>query len=318
MTRPGLDSPFAIAVLFALFVPIVRPAPGTAQSPRDRLLVDAAWLSDHLERPELVVLHVGPAEDYDAGHIPGARHLDLRDVAAPADGDEPALSLELPAPGAVAATLEALGVGEGSRVVVYSGPERMTHATRVLFTLDWIGLGHRSALLDGGLPAWQAAGGRTVSGDAAVVEESAMDTAALDPRTRPGALATADWLHQHLDDDRVTIVDARDPVHYDGTRATHLNGSPVRKGHVPGAANLPQRQLFDEAMRLRPERELRALFDAAGYQPGDTVVAYCHIGQFATAVVFAARTLGYDVRLYDGSFQEWGSHDHLPVTAPQP
>jgi thiosulfate/3-mercaptopyruvate sulfurtransferase len=105
-------------------------------------------------------------------------------------------------------------------------------------------------------------------------------------------------------------------VHYDGVQATFFHREPVRKGHIPGAASVPYNSLFDDELRLRPAAELREIFAGAGVEPGQTVVGYCHLGQFATAMLFAARTLGYPVKLYDGSFQEWGRLESLPVEGP--
>jgi thiosulfate/3-mercaptopyruvate sulfurtransferase len=89
-----------------------------------------------------------------------------------------------------------------------------------------------------------------------------------------------------------------------------------RNGHIPGAASVPWASLYDEeSARLKSADELRAVFAAAGFEPGDTVVGYCHIGQYATAMLFAARSLGYDIRLFDGSFQEWARDPASPVEA---
>jgi thiosulfate/3-mercaptopyruvate sulfurtransferase len=103
-------------------------------------------------------------------------------------------------------------------------------------------------------------------------------------------------------------VDARPPAFYDGVR----EGQNGKKGHIRGAGNVPYDGVAGEDGVFLSADELRAMFEKAGVKPGDTVVGYCFIGQYATAMLFAARTLGYDVRLYDGSFEDWARRD-LPV-----
>ncbi len=185
----------------------------TARSPRDRLVVDVDWLAEHLDDPDLVLLHIGDEDDYAAAHIPGARHLHTRDIAAPEDHEGgTGLSLQLPEPAVAERVFEGLGIGDDSRVVVYWGGNWVTSATRAVFTLDWIGLGDRTAVLDGGMPAWQAAG-HPVTAE----RPGPPRPADLTPRPRPELVATADWVEDHLDADGYRIIDARAPVHYDGS-----------------------------------------------------------------------------------------------------
>src|SRR5687767_7114250 len=135
-----------------------RASIGTlAPPPRDSLLVDPAWLAEHLDDPNLVLLHVGDRAEYDREHIPGARYVSQQEVAAPRE--EGALYLQLPAPEALRETLEGLGISDESRIVVYYGDDWVSPATRVVFTLDWAGLGERTSLLDGGMRMWKKAGG---------------------------------------------------------------------------------------------------------------------------------------------------------------
>ncbi|HUE76803.1 MAG TPA: rhodanese-like domain-containing protein [Longimicrobiales bacterium] len=304
--RPGR----VLAGILGLSALTVSAAAVEAQSTRERLLVDAGWLAERLDHADLVLLHVGSEEEYAAGHIPGARHITLDAISAPEDHAAGSrMSLELPDPEVLARTLEDLGISDDSRVVVYWGSDWVTPAARVVFTLDWIGLGGRTVVLQGGMPAWQAAGG------AVTAHVPTARRGRVTPRPRPELVVSADWVHERLTDPAYRVVDARAAVHYDGIQPTYLHRRPVRLGHVPGAASIPAFELVDEAGRIRSEPELRALFQASGVEAGQTVVGYCHLGQYATLLLFAARTLGYDVKLYDGSFQEWGSQDR-PVELP--
>jgi thiosulfate/3-mercaptopyruvate sulfurtransferase len=92
--------------------------------------------------------------------------------------------------------------------------------------------------------------------------------------------------------------------------------SPHRTGHIAGAKSVPFTGIADDENVFRSQSDLAALFAKAGVKPGDTVVGYCHIGQQATGTLFAARLLGYPVKLYDGSFEDWSAHADLPVENP--
>jgi thiosulfate/3-mercaptopyruvate sulfurtransferase len=104
------------------------------------------------------------------------------------------------------------------------------------------------------------------------------------------------------------LVDARAPVIYKGIEPT-MGG---KAGHIRGAINIPFTEITDTSMRIDKSR-LASLFERSGVKPGDTIVAYCHVGQQATLVLFAARLLGHPVMLYDGSFQDWAVNNRGPV-----
>ena len=91
-----------------------------------------------------------------------------------------------------------------------------------------------------------------------------------------------------------------------------MNG-PQRTGHIAGAKSVPFTEITDDNLKLKSVPELNALFAKAGVKPGDTVVGYCHIGQQATGMLFAARLTGHPVLLYDGSFEDWSAHTSYPV-----
>ena len=301
MIRPTVRLAAAVAILVAS--PAASRASIGSTYPfveRGDLLVDAAWLAEHLDDPALVLLHVGERQEYDREHIPGARFVSQNDLAL--SREEGALYLELPEPAVLRATLEGPGVSDDSRIVVYYGNDWVSPATRVVFTLDWAGFGGRTSLLDGGMQAWKRAGG------AVTAEPPAVRRGRLSPaKTRP-IVVDAAWVSGHAARAGNRLIDARAPMFYDGPpHGEH------RPGHIPGAANLPFTEVVSDSLFVRPPAELRRLFTAAGVQPGDTVVAYCHIGLQATVVLFAARTLGHPVRLYDGSFDDWSRRTELPV-----
>jgi thiosulfate/3-mercaptopyruvate sulfurtransferase len=119
-------------------------------------------------------------------------------------------------------------------------------------------------------------------------------------------------VREHTGKPGFAIIDARVPDFYNGTQVGGSKERPHKAGHILGAKNVPNSTLVDEKMNIQSAAAIKAAFDKAGVKPSDKLVVYCHIGQQATAIIFAARTLGYNAVLYDGSFEEWSKKD-LPV-----
>jgi thiosulfate/3-mercaptopyruvate sulfurtransferase len=290
---------------------VTMAAPAWAASAREPLVVSPAKLARQLGQRDLVILQVGDRAAYEAGHIPGARLVSLADFAAPMGGE--ALILELPDPEVLRTRLAALGISDRSRIVVAPSREGgIQSATRVIFTLDAAGLGARTQLLDGGTPAW-AAEGRPL----ATTPAPQPAPGRLSPiRYRP-LIVDADFVRKHASAPGYRIVDSRTPEFYSGARRGGSPNRPHKGGHIPGAANVPFTDVTRPDLKLSSPDEIAARFKAAGVKRGDTVITYCHVGQQATATLFAARTLGLNVKLYDGSFEEWSRLDG-PVAASAP
>lgn len=293
-----------VATSLIVAAALTAAPPALAQaSPRDAMVVTADWLKEHVRDKDLVILHVGHREDYDAGHIEGARFIGMESLgASQANG----LQLEMLSPEELHKQLVALGITDKSRTIVYFSPGMIPAATRVIFTLEAVGLGERTSLLDGGLPEWRRL--------------SYPLTAAL-PEVKPGALAPlkmkpqvvdAKVVQAHIRAPGYRIIDARAAMFYDGLQAGGGGAEPHLKGHIASAGSVPFTSVTGPDFKLTSATELAAAFKSAGVHPGDKLIIYCHVGWQGTAVVFAARSLGMDAVLYDGSFQDW-SKRKLPV-----
>jgi thiosulfate/3-mercaptopyruvate sulfurtransferase len=289
---------FLLAAMLALA--LVQPA--FAATARERLVVEPAWLAGRLGDPSLVILQVGDPAGYAAGHIPGAHLVSLADFAAPPRGPDP-LILELPEPEALRARLMALGVSQRSRIVVVPTRDGIQSATRVVFTLDAAGLGRRAVLLNGGMAAWAATGG------ALSTEVPAPRPGRLRPIRFKPLVVDADFVKAHAHRRGYVVVDARAPEFFSGAKSGGTVARPHKAGHIAGARNVPFVEVTTPDQKLASPEAIAARFKAAGVKKGDTVVAYCHVGQQASATLFAARTLGLDVLLYDGSFEDWSRRD---------
>jgi thiosulfate/3-mercaptopyruvate sulfurtransferase len=266
-------------------------------APPDTLLVTPAWLSAHLGQPGLVVIHADrDRAAYDSGHIAGSTYLALASIIVERDG----IPNELPALAALDSTLEAVGIGDGTRVIITGDP---LAAARLFFTLDYLGHGDRAALLDGGTAAWVAAGFPVATELVPPVR------GALTPRPRSEVLVDAAWVRSHLGDSTVALLDARPPADYAGTP-----GSSSPSGHIPGARNIFWKTTMGGAPPVLLDRAaLLAMFHAAGAAPGDVVVTYCNTGVQASFLYFVARYLGYEVKMYDASFAEWRQLAGMPI-----
>jgi thiosulfate/3-mercaptopyruvate sulfurtransferase len=205
---------------------------------------------------------------------------------------------EFPAADSMAAMLRTAGVA-GDSFLIIGEP---IPAGRAFAAFDYLGLGDRAALLDGGVAA--LASMPSTADSAPRDGELAIDV-------RRDMIVDAQWVHDRMNDSGVAILDARPPAEFSGETPGDGVGRP---GHIPGARNVFWQTLVrspDDA-RLKDEAELRRMFEEAGAAPGDTVVAYCRTGGQASFLYTVARHLGYDVRLYDGSFVDW-SRTEYPV-----
>jgi thiosulfate/3-mercaptopyruvate sulfurtransferase len=120
-------------------------------------------------------------------------------------------------------------------------------------------------------------------------------------------IVDVETVSEYSDQPGYALVDARSYEYFSGAREGR-----VKTGHIPGAGSAHWMEMVDDSLHLKSAAELEQVFLSAGVEPGDTIIGYCHIGQYATVALFAARTLGHEVRLYDGSFQDWAARD-LPV-----
>jgi thiosulfate/3-mercaptopyruvate sulfurtransferase len=286
---------------FATFLAFL-PAAGMAvncggHGDRGAMLVTPEWLAAHARDANLVVLAVGPPKQYAEAHIPGSALVAPGDIAVTG-----ALDLELPPMADLAQAFGKMGVNDDSRIVLYAMTDWTPATARVYLTLDAMGLGPRTSILDGGFVAWKAEH-QPVSAHVPTAKPGK-----ITPCPQSDVIASFDFVRTNLHRTGVDIVDARAPEYYSGATPSHN-----RAGHIPGATNIPYTSVVDAQGKLKPVETLRQQFAAAGVKPGDRIVAYCHIGQQASQIYFVSRYLGYDVQLYDGSWDEWSKHPELPV-----
>jgi thiosulfate/3-mercaptopyruvate sulfurtransferase len=267
-------------------------------------LVSTGWLAEHLGEPGLVVVDSSwhmPAsgrsgrDEFLRAHIPGARFLDVDEVA---DRSNPSPHM-LPSAEQFGAAMERIGVSRGDRIVVYDNSPLRT-AARGWFTLRHFGA-EQVAVLDGGFQKWLEEGRPTESG------EPPQRNAHFEAEESEGVASKA----QILAGPGCALVDARGKPRFEATEPEPRAG--VAGGHIPGARNLPFGMLYKEDGTVKPLAELRRLFDEAGLDPAKPFIASCGSGVTATSLIFAAHLLGGDGgRLYDGSWTEWGSDPATP------
>jgi thiosulfate/3-mercaptopyruvate sulfurtransferase len=290
--------PLLLGVMLLVRMAMGGPACGS-HGDRGSLLVNTAWMAEHLHDANLAILAVGDRADFEAGHIPGSVYLDYAELRR--TGSNPTLQTEMRTMPELG-VFEKAGVSNGSRIVLYMLKDWITPTARAYLTLDAMGLGAQAALLDGGFPAWRAA-------QLAVTNEvRAVKPGKVEPCPPGDVIVTLEYVKANLNRPGVTIADARLAEFYSGA-----SPSMGKSGHIPGAVSLPFSSMVDEQSRLLPPGQLADRFRAAGVKPGDRVVTYCHVGQQASFLYFVARYLGYDARMYDGSWDEWSKHEDLPA-----
>ncbi|HEU4799550.1 MAG TPA: 3-mercaptopyruvate sulfurtransferase [Gemmatimonadales bacterium] len=269
-------------------------------------LVSTAWLAERLGEPRVRVVDASwhmPASGRDAeaefrsSHIPGAVFFDL-DANSAQDTSLPHM---LPAADGFGRSMSALGLSNGDMIVVYDSSGVNLSAPRAWWMFR--AMGHEAvAVLDGGFGKWVSEGRPVEQGNAA--PEPGKFVAQLDA----GLVASMAQVNAIGSSGEAQIVDARSPGRFDGTEPEPRPG--LRSGHIPGSRNVHFRSLVREDGTLKPPRELRQLFEAAGVDITRPVVASCGSGVTACTIVHALEVLGQSgARVYDGSWSEYGSAD---------
>ncbi|HWW65405.1 MAG TPA: sulfurtransferase [Sphingomonadaceae bacterium] len=272
------------------------------------MLVSTEWLAKESGAADLKLLDASyhaldpsrdPAAEYEAGHITGALYLDLpnlKDAANPV----PAM---LPSAAQFTARMEALGVNNGDRILLY---DDSPHRTSARAWWMFIAFGAREvAILDGGLAKWKAEGRPLATG--LMPPQSRGDfTAHLDE----AAVRTLAAMKANVASGMEEVLDARSAARFAGEEPDP-RGMPV--GHIPGSRSLPYNRLLNPDGTFKSPRALRAAFTGAGIDWGRPLVTTCGSGVTAAVLLFAARLIGKgDVALYDGSWSEWGADPATP------
>jgi thiosulfate/3-mercaptopyruvate sulfurtransferase len=253
-------------------------------------IVGAAWVAERLERPGVTIIDPRRPMKYLAGHLPGAINIPVYKTFA-ADG-------QLLAPTALAEFIGGAGLDDSALAVIYDSPEGQ-NAAMLAWILEYLGRGEVHVMEDL-YEHWKAAG-REVR-----YKPVAAPARRLTPRPNPSLRVTIDEVREGR---ALKLIDFRSREEFSGER-TMGEDSP---GHIPGALNLVWRELADvPAKILKPAGELTHMLQQAGVAPTDKVIAYCRSGLRASLGWLALRNLGYDVRLFDGSFAQW-SRAALPA-----
>ncbi len=272
------------------------------------LLVTTEWLSKELGASDLRVVDAtwfmpdggrNAAAEYEGGHIPGAVFMDLAEIA----DSNSSLPNMLPPPEKFASRMQSLGLGDGSRIVVYDDSPYKS-ATRAWWMLTLFGA-HDVAILDGGIAKWKAEGRALETGKPALRHRHfTVWKDESNVRTKADMLA-------NLHSKDAVVVDARGAARFTGEEAEPR--ADMASGHIPGSRNLPFADLFNADGTWKQGEALVAAFTAAGVNLDRQMITTCGSGMTAAVVLFGARLTGKkDVALYDGSWSEWGLDTDTP------
>lgn len=272
------------------------------------LLVSTEWLANELGASDLRIVdatwHMPDAgrnagAEYEGGHIPGTVFMDLAEIA----DSNSSLPNMLPPPEKFASRMQSLGLGDGSRIVVYDDSP-FKSATRAWWMLTLFGA-HDVAILDGGLAKWKAEGRPLESGRPSLRHRHFTVW-----KDNSGVKIKADMLANLHSKDAV-VVDARSAGRFTGEE--NEPRPEMASGHIPGSRNLPHSNLFNADGTWKQETDLEAAFKDAGVELDRPMITTCGSGMTAAVVLFGARLAGKkDVTLYDGSWSEWGLDPDTP------
>ena len=272
-------------------------------------LVTTEWLAAELGKTDIRVIDAtlflaghnrNARAEFEAAHNPGAVFFDIDEVS----DTTTALPHMLPPPEKFASRMQALGLGDGSRIIVYDNSP-LRSAARVWWMLTLFGA-HEVSILDGGFAKWQAEG-RAVESGKPIVRHRHFTVWADKSLVRDARQMT-----ENLRTKVEQVVDARSAGRFAGTEPEPR--SSLRGGHIPGSKSLPFDQLFNEDGTYKSPEAIKAAFDAIGIDLSQPVIGTCGSGVTSAVLAFAAALIGHPkMAIYDGSWSEWGASATNPV-----
>ncbi len=268
----------------------------TAQQP---ILVSPQWLNENLQDPDLVILYTGfvVKADFDREHIEGSRFLWPEWLAF----NTPEANMVSADVKTATKVLQDLGINKNSKIVICHKGGDLTIASRMFLALENFGLKGMVSFLNGGIEAWKKAG-YPVTNKPSVYKKGNYVA------TDNGVIVDKDYVQNALKTKSSAVVDARLKRWYDGDPT----GNP-RDGHISGALNIPFPDMIDSTSSFKPVAMLENNFITVVPDKKKEIVVYCFIGQTASVDYLAGRSLGYKMKLYDGSMQEWSRIENLPM-----
>ena len=295
-----LGSLFIAILVIASCAPRTTTPLSTPQTNFTSFLVEPAWLTQPRSVNELVIIDVRPQGDYKLGHIPGAANLSISQIT---DAKNPVRGMLIPKE-EFESVMRGMGVNQDSTVVIYDEGNTPNPA-RVFWALHYYGF-ERIAILNGGFAQWRKQG---------------LPVGTKEPLKSPGnfvavanplRIADKAYVKQSIGKTGVIMLDVRSPEEYQGSIK-----STQRVGHIPGAINLDwvnNLTMVEGVAKMKPAIELSKLYESLGVTPDKEIIVNCQTGVRASQTYFTLKYLGYgQVRVYDGSWEEWGNDPTLPL-----
>lgn len=278
-----------LAMIFAL----------TSAMPQQQVIVTPQWLNDNLKDPDLVILYTGfvVRADFDREHIESSRFLWPEWLAF----NTPEANMISADVKTATKVLQDLGINKNSKIVVCHRGGDVTIASRMFLSLEHYGLKGQVSFLNGGLEAWKRAG-------FPVTNKPSEFKKGNFTATDNGLLVNKDYVQKALQGQSSEVIDARLKRWYDGDPT----GNP-RDGHISGAKNIPFPDMIDSTNTIKPTEVLEKNFTSVVPDKSKELVVYCFIGQTASVDYLVGRSLGYKMKLYDGSLQEWSRDEKMPM-----